>query len=274
MRPVPFDYADPATVAEVCEVMHRYGGEAAVLAGGQTLVAQLNSRVRRPAMVVDLRRVAGLREVTVDRGILIIGAGVTQRAVEQHPDTPAVLREALARVGHVPTRNRGTLGGSLAFGDPQGELPTTVLALDARVRVASVRGERVLAVADLWSGPFRTALASDELITAVEVPLPEDSRWAFEQRDFRRHGKATAVAGFSSGRLVLALGGVGTRPLLVDDELLAGRSPEAVGSAVRELVVPAGPDPYVSTGHRRQLAATATTAALHRVLTTTPVENS
>ncbi|UQS25958.1 FAD binding domain-containing protein [Amycolatopsis thermalba] len=261
-------------MSEVCEVLHRLGGEAAVLAGGQSLLAQLNSRTRRPAVLVDLRRVAQLREVTVERGTLVIGAGVTQRALEHHSATPAVLREALARVGHIPTRNRGTVGGSLAFGDPQGELPTAVLALDGRVRVTSVRGERVLAATGLWTGPFSTALAPDELITAIEVPLPEDSRWAFEQRDFRRHGKTTAVAGFRAGRLVLSLGGVGTRPFLVDDELLADRSPDAVGAAVRELVVPIGPDPYVSIDHRRHLAASATAAALRRVLTTAPREDS
>lgn len=252
MRPAPFAFAEPETVDDACAALARHA-DAAVLAGGQSLVAQLNARERRPGVVVSIGRIARLLAVTAEGATLRIGAAATQRAVEQHPDTPAVLRAALRCVGHVPTRNRGTVGGSIAFGDPAAELPAVLVALDGAVTLRSARGERTVRARDLYIGPFRTVLAPDELLTAIT--LPRTGRWAFAQRDFRRHGKVTAVAAYDGQQVTLGLGGVGDTPLV-----LGGAPDTLVAQAQARLVH--RPDPYVSLDYRRRLTAAAVTAAI------------
>src|SRR5581483_2672387 len=166
MRPPPFDYLQPTTVAEACAELARHGGRCAVLAGGQSLVAQLNARLVRPGFVLDITRIPELKSVdttaahpTTGTG-LRIGAAVTQREAQLGlaGETVPVLREALERVGHVPTRNRGTVGGSIAFADPAAELPAVLVALGGTVALRSASGERTVPAGEFFLGPFRTAI--------------------------------------------------------------------------------------------------------------------
>lgn len=167
----------------------------------------------------------------------------------------------------MPTRNRGTVGGSIAFADPTAELPTALLALDGAVRLRSAAGERTVAAAELFLGAFRSALRPDELLTAVEVPVAAPGwHWAFEQRHYRRHGKVSVAAGAAAdgSAVTVAIGGVGATPLrlpVTPDTKVS----DAV-EAAQELLTP-GPDHLASPAYRRQLLALALTAALTRVLT-------
>lgn len=268
MRPAPFDYLEPATTDETCELLAKHAGSVAVLAGGQSLVAQLNAREVRPAVVVGLRRVTDLDGATRTGDTVAIGARVTQRAWERHPlaEATPLVRAALDHVGHVPTRNRGTVGGSIAFADPAAELPVALLAVDGAVRLRSVDGERTVRARELFLGPFRSALRTDELLTAVEIPVPGAGwRWAFEQRHYRRHGKVSVAAGAApdGGPVTVALGGVGATPLRLTVDPDAGI--DAAVWAARELVAP-DDDHLASLAYRRELLGVALTAALTRVL--------
>lgn len=261
MRPAPFRYREPRSLDEACAVLAAEPGEVAVLAGGQSLVPQLNARTRTPELVLAIGRVPELGSVTLDGDRLRIGAAVTQRAAQRAPLAARVpvLQEALGHVGHVPTRNRGTVGGSIAFADPTAELPLVLLALGGIAVAHSASGERRIPAAELFTGPFRTTLRPDELLTAVELPVA-DRPWAFEQRHFRRHAKVSAVAGHDAGgALVVAVTGVGGTPVVVP----AAAAGDVSGTAA-DLVVPTG-DRYGSVTYRRRLVAVAVTAALSRV---------
>ncbi|WP_051342678.1 FAD binding domain-containing protein [Pseudonocardia spinosispora] len=273
MRPVPFEYLEPVTVEQACAALT---GRAVVLAGGQSLVARLNTRESRPDVVVAIGRIAELTTIELADGILHIGAAVTQRAVQQAPCAARVpvLLSALDHVGHVPTRNRGTVGGSIAFADPAAELPVVLLALGGSVTAASSAGTRTVAASELFLGAFRTTLDPGELLTSVRLPLPADgTRWAFAQRDFRRHAKVSVVAGGDDdGLLTVAVAGVTDRPVLLADasallEKAGGTSEgvKLVADAVADLVTP-NTDPLGSVDYRRQLAVAATVSAVGRVV--------
>ena len=270
MRPASFEFQEPQSVDAVCAALAEQRGEVAVLAGGQSLVPQLNTRQRTPALVLGICGIAELNTVTVSDGRLRIGAAVTQRALQRSEPASAVpvLGAALGHVGHVPTRNRGTLGGSIAYADPTGELPLVLLALGGAVVARSTGSARTIPAGELFTGPFRTALRRDELLTAVELPLPgPDARWAFEQRDFRRHAKVSAVAGHHPGSgLVVAVAGGGHVPVLVPDADSGYRrgGAAAVATAAAELVIPIA-DRYGSVGYRRRLVRLAVADAVARV---------
>jgi len=187
-----------------------------VLAGGQSLVPQLNFRFARPALLVDVNR---LRELEyVERGR--IGALTRMRRVERegHP----LLRLAAAHVAHPQIRNRGTVGGSVAHADPAAEIPAALLALDARVKLRSVRAERELPIGEFVLGTFATALQPDELLVEIVVPQA-DGRYGFAEYA-RVHGDF-AVAGVAAAGSRLAFFGVADRPVLatsVDELGLSG----------------------------------------------------
>ncbi|GAA0631608.1 xanthine dehydrogenase family protein subunit M [Sporichthya brevicatena] len=268
MRPAPFSYLEPGTLDEACQVLADRAGTdptaVAVLAGGQSLVAQLNARLVRPATVVGIRRLTELTTADRTGDTLHLGAAVTQRTWQQHPlaEQAPLVAAALNHVGHVPTRNRGTLGGSVAFADPTAELPAALLALDAAVRLRSASGERAVPVAEFCTGRFTTVRRPDELLVGLDVPVTT-ARWAFEQRHYRRHGKVSVAAlAQADGSARVALGGVGDTPLLL------AVSPDAKADAVVEeaqaLLTPS-PDHLVSAAYRRRLLDLALTAALENL---------
>ena len=171
MRPAPFEYAVAADVDQAIGLLGQFGDEAKVLAGGQSLVPMLNFRLVRPRYLIDIRRIKGLDFVSLVDGGLHIGALTRQRTVERSDlvrDVCPLLAEAIKHVGHQQTRNRGTIGGSLAHADPAAELPAVVTALDARLRLKSIAGERVLQAREFFQGSLTTALRPNELLVAVE----------------------------------------------------------------------------------------------------------
>jgi len=192
VRPAPFEYFAPRTVDEALDLLARHGEEAKLLAGGQSLVPMMNMRLARPAVVIDLNRVAALGTARVEAGRLRLGALVRQHALERDARIAAaapLLAEAAPLIGHLQTRARGTIGGSLAHADPAAELPACTIALDAVFHLRSARGSRQLRAADFFRGLLATALEPDELLAEIELPGPPAPRTGHGFAEVaRRHG--------------------------------------------------------------------------------------
>lgn len=284
MKPPRFDYHAPASVDEAIALLQRYGGEAKLLAGGQSLVPLLNFRLSRPAALVDLNRVADLAYIREHDGQVRLGAMTRQRTIEFSPVIRRrlpLLAEATTLVGHLPIRTRGTIGGSLAHADPSAEYPTALTALGGEVVVRGSRGERTLAAAELYRTYLTTTLAPDEVLVEVRLPaMPEGAGFAFEEFS-RRHGDfaivgiAAMVVGQGSRCTAARLATAGAGPVPVRlraaEEILEreGLSEAAVDTASRraaELVDPQS-DIHASADYRRNLTRVLTGRALRRAIT-------
>jgi aerobic carbon-monoxide dehydrogenase medium subunit len=175
MYSAPFEYHAPATLSEAIALLGRYGDEAKVLAGSQSLIPLMKLRLAQPAHLVDLRKVDGLTGVREAQGALFVGALTTHAAMgasEVVRSRLPMVAEAANQIGDAQVRNLGTIGGSLAHADPSADWPAVLMALDATVVVAGPRGERTLKVQDLITGPLSTVLENGELLTQVKIPLP------------------------------------------------------------------------------------------------------
>src|SRR2546427_130830 len=196
----PFEYAAPETLAEALALLREHGAEAKVLAGGQSLVPLLNYRLARPRLVVDINGLP-LAGVRVDNGSLQLGALTRHHELEELPEiarSAPLLPEVARLIGNVRVRSLGTVGGSLAHADPAAELPMAVVALDARLTLASASGSRTVPARDFFTGYLSTALAPDELLTAIEVPVTLGTGWAVEEFARRAGDFAVAWAGGSA----------------------------------------------------------------------------
>ena len=175
MKPPPFSYAAPSTLAEAVGLLTEHAeAEPRVLAGGQSLIPLMNFRLAKPGYLIDLRNVAGLGGIRREGDTLVIGAMTTMSEVERSPEVAVaapLLAEAVGLVAHTPVRNRGTVGGSLAHADPAAEVPAVALACGADLVAAGPGGSRVLPAAEFLTGPFSTALAPDEILTEVRLPV-------------------------------------------------------------------------------------------------------
>jgi len=259
VKPAPFRYVVPASVDEAVAALGT-GDDPRALAGGQSLVPMLNLRLAAPGTVVDLNRLPGLDGIEEEDEVLVVGAMARQRALERSSVAARrcpVLPECLAHVGHTVTRNRGTVGGSVAHADPAGELPLVLLALDGEVEVAGPGGRRLVRARDLFTGFLTTSLEPGEMVTACRFPATDGpgvgagfAELAMRSGDFAL-ASACAVVRLGEGGQVdgarVAVGAVADRPLLLPGvgHLLAGRKldDEAVGAAVRaarESVDPVG----------------------------------
>jgi carbon-monoxide dehydrogenase medium subunit len=185
VKPAPLDYVVPATIEEACTHLAEAGGGATVLAGGQTLIPLLALRMSQPFILVDINRIAALKGVSRVASSTRIGPVMRQNEVIADSTLSSVLPvlvTATRHVGHHQTRNRGTIGGSIALGEPAAELPATAVALGASVEVRSTRGTRVVPAGELYVGPYATTLEPDELITAIQFPdWPADAVSLFRE---------------------------------------------------------------------------------------------
>jgi carbon-monoxide dehydrogenase medium subunit len=283
MKPPRFDYHAPGSLDEAVALLARYGGEAKVLAGGQSLMPMLNFRLARPAALVDLNRIPALAYVREDDGTVALGAMTRQRTIEFSADVARrlpLLVEATRWVGHLPIRSRGTIGGSLAHADPSAEYPAVLIALDGEVVAQGPRGRRTLRAAELFEGYLTTRLAADELLVEVRLPaMPAGAGWAFEEfarrhGDFAIVGVAAMVArdGERCRLARLATAGTGPVPLRLRaaEEILEreGLGPAALAAAAAraaELVEPDS-DVHASAAYRRHLTGVLTARALRRAL--------
>ncbi len=203
MKPAPFEYHRPASLAETFDLLDRYGDDGRLLAGGQSLVPALNLRLATPRAVIDINRIPDLDAIRVTADGLVIGALARQEALERSPlvrEHAPLIAAALPHIGHSAIRARGTIGGSLALADPAAELPACVVALGATIRVGRRGGSRDIAADDFFRGIYTTALAPGEIVTEILVPRPAAGwRWGFDELA-RRHGDFAllAAAGISS----------------------------------------------------------------------------
>jgi CO/xanthine dehydrogenase FAD-binding subunit len=281
MKPARFDYLDPTTLPEALALLQQHGDDGKVLAGGQSLLPLLYMRLAAPRSLIDVNRVAGLDAVRVEGDTLCIGALARQRAVERAAPVQAgwpLVAEATRLVGHVPIRNRGTFGGSVAHADPSAELPAVVAALDGTLRVASAQGERTLAADDFFLGYLTTAVEPTELLVEVRLPAPPpQSGWAFlevsrRQGDFALVGAACLLSLEPDGRHVatarLAFTCVGGTPLRARDAeaALVGVAADSHAFAHAATLAQAAADPdsdlHASADYRRHLVGVLARRAL------------
>ena len=197
MKLPPFDYFAPQSLDELLSLLAEHGGDAKVLAGGQSLVPLLALRLARPAAVVNLQRVPGLAEVGQPNGTLAVGAMTREATVERSPVIQRhvpLLADAAPLIGHPAIRTRGTIGGTIAHADPAAETPAVALALDAEIVArSSARGERVIPAAEFFQGFLTTALDEDEAITHVRFPVAQPRTGACFDEVARRHGDFAIV---------------------------------------------------------------------------------
>jgi carbon-monoxide dehydrogenase medium subunit len=225
MKASAFAYARATSVAHVLELLSTHGDKAKVLSGGQSLLPAMNLRLIAPELVVDIGELADLRGVVVKGNVITIGALTRYADLLISPEIAAhapLLKQAVAHVAHPAIRNRGTIGGSLAQADPASELPACMLALGATIIVRGTSGERRIAACGFFAGIYETALAPQELLVAVELPVTPENSVHFFHEFARRHGDY-AIVGLAAQAVVtngqfanlrLAFFAVGDRPLL------------------------------------------------------------
>jgi len=280
VKPAPFDYVRPASLAEVCALLA--GDEdARVIAGGQTLVPMLAMRLARPAKLIDILRLPELAGIREEPGAVIVGAATRQAQAERDPVIRAsvpMLARVLPWVGHPPTRNRGTIGGSIANADPSAEIPLVAVTLGAGIEVATTQGERSVPADDFFMGAMLTAIGQGECVRAIRFPVWPQQRTGvgfFEisarRSDFAFVAAAAQVALDGEDRCVdvaLGVGGVGERPLRLDVSSLKGTKLDAglLSDAVNAVAVELEPgsDLHASAAYRRRVAVVLCVRALEQ----------
>ncbi len=283
MKPAKFDYHAPTSLDDAVALLQRYGGDAKILAGGQSLMPLLNFRLSRPAALVDLNRIASLAYIREENGQVRLGAMTRQRTIEFSPVVARrlpLLSEATKWVGHLPIRTRGTIGGSIAHADPSAEYPAVLTALEGEVVARGPKGERVVKAKDLFLTYLTTSLESDEVLSEIRLPvMPMGAGFALEEFA-RRHGDFAIVAiaalvvpdATRCKQARLATAGAGPVPLRLRaaEEILErdGVTDVAIDAAARraaELVSPDS-DIHASADYRRHLTMVLTRRALKRAL--------
>jgi CO/xanthine dehydrogenase FAD-binding subunit len=233
VKPASFEYVRAESVEHATAVLAELGSEAKVLAGGQSLVPALSMRLVRPAALVDVNRIPGLGDVARENGTVRVGALVRQAdpRLRAHP----LLAEAIPHIGHVVTRNRGTVAGSVAHADSAAELPLCLALLGGSVVARSSRGEREITAEELFVAPYTTTLEPDELVVETRWPAARAGWWyAFAEFAQRRGDYALCMvaAAAGEGALRVAVGSVTARPTILKVD------PDAPGDSAAAQVEP------------------------------------
>jgi CO/xanthine dehydrogenase FAD-binding subunit len=280
MKPAPFDYVRPGSLAEACELLA--GDEdARVIAGGQTLVPMLAMRLARPAKLIDILRLPELAGIREEAGAVVVGATTRQAHAERDSIIRAsvpMLARVLPWVGHPPTRNRGTVGGSIANADPSAEIPLVAVTLGAEIMLATPDGPISVPADDFFIGPMLTTIGQGDCVSAIRFPVWPHKRVGvgfFEisarRSDFAFVAAAAQVALDEEGRcldVALGVGGVGDRALRLDVSSLVGTeldpasATEAVNAA--SVVLEAMSDLHASAAYRRRVAVALCIRALEQ----------
>jgi len=281
MKPPPFDYVAPGTVQEAVSLLKQHDGEAKIIAGGQSLMPLLSMRMARPTVLVDLCKVPDLDYIREADGKLAIGAMTTKRAVEDSDlvkKQQPLLHAATLWIGHPQIRNRGTIGGSIAHGDPAAEYPAVALALDAEMVLTGPGGVKTVKAADFFVTYLTTALDTADILTEVRFPvMPAHTGWSVQEAT-RRHGDfamtgvvstVTLDGGGKCSDARIVLFGVGATPIraAAAEQAVIGQAPgeavfEQAAKKVNEAIDEPLSDIHASAEYRRQLADTLTRRAL------------
>lgn len=272
MKPAPFEYHRPDTIESAVKLLEAYGGEAKIIAGGQSLLPMLAFRLLAPAALVDICRIPDLNSAKFSKGGLTLGSRLRwvdiERDLELRRSYP-LLVTGVEHIAHYQIRNRGTIGGSLAHADPAAEFPALVLIHDGQIQVQGTGGSRLIPADHFFHGMLTTDLADDEMITAVHLPSwPANRCWSF--KEFARRSGDFAISGVAlhfelkEGRIdtprIVAFG-IDDRPVILAplQSMLDGALPNpatfaAVGAAAANLdTIDPPSDIQASSGYRRAL---------------------
>lgn len=283
MKPARFAYHAPTTRDELFELLDRYGDDARILAGGQSLVPAMNFRLARPDVVIDINRIVDLDYITEQDGYLRIGA-LARHARFEKPTIDGPIgnwfRDIVRFIAHVPIRTRGTFIGSLAHADPSAEWCTVVSALNAELICASRQGERRLEAPAFFESIFTTGLRDDEILLEARLPLLDDT-WTTGFAEFSRRAgdfalaMAAVLVRLDQGKVEearIALGGVADRPLrrTAAEQVLIGEQPttDLIDEAAARSTDALDPmsDIHASAGYRLDLARAMTRRALTQAI--------
>jgi CO/xanthine dehydrogenase FAD-binding subunit len=270
MKPAPFDYVRPDSLAQVCQLLAA-DEDARIIAGGQTLVPMLAMRLARPAKLVDIVRLPELAGIREENGAVVVGATARQAQAERDPVIRAslpLLARALPWVGHPPTRNLGTIGGSIANADPAAEIPLVAVTLGAEIVLATTTGSTSMPADNFFIGPMLTAIGQGECVSAIRFPVWPRHRIgtgfleiSARRSDFAFVTAAAQVALDDDGNcvdIVLGLGGVADRPLRLDISSLVGSRLDAASVSTVVNAASAGLDAmsdlHASAAYRRRVA--------------------
>ena len=281
MKAADFDYSCAASIPEACQLLAGAKGEGRVIAGGQTLVPLLAMRLARPSLLVDINRIPDLRGIEFSNGAVSIKACTTQAdalasdVVRKHVP---LLAKALRYVGHIQTRNRGTIGGSLANADPVAEICMAALALDGEIHAQGPASERTIPCSAFFRGAMTTALAGDECLTAVRLPIWEQRGRmgsGFQEMSIRRSDFALVAAAAQAlfdekgicRRIAIVVGGCGATPVRASaaQRLIGTRIEESdlvdASLLLQEAIAPQS-DLHASADYRRRIAGELVTRAV------------
>ena len=270
MKPAAFDYVIADSIDMAVASLADGGGDAKIIAGGQSLVPMLNFRLLRPSVLIDINRIGDLAFIEEAGKKIRVGALTRHYQLETSPVIARhlpVLASAMTHVAHLAIRNRGTIGGSLSHADPAAELPMMALLLDAELHIASASGKRTIAARDFFVGALTVDLARDDIVTEIVLPkLPPKTGWGFEEVARRSGDFALAAAAatltLSAGVISqarIALTGVGATPVraaeaeaLLVGQALAPGVIDRIIDAVRAAIEP-DTDLHASSDYRRHL---------------------
>jgi CO/xanthine dehydrogenase FAD-binding subunit len=279
MKPAPFDYIAATSVDMAAAALADGGDDAKIIAGGQSLVPLLNFRLLRPSILIDINRIESLAFISETATDIRVGALTRHYQLETSPVIARhlpVLSCAMTHVAHLAIRNRGTIGGSLAHGDPAAELPMMALLLDAELHIGSVAAARITAARDFFLDALTVDLNAGEIVTEIALPkLPPQTGWGFAEVSRRRGDFALAAAAatlaVAAGAIVearIALSGIGRTAVraATAESLLVGHAlePPLVSQAIEAVRAAIGPDTdlHASADYRRHLAGVLTGRAL------------
>jgi carbon-monoxide dehydrogenase medium subunit len=280
MIPAAFDYHSPATLDEALSLLARHGDNAKILAGGQSLLPMLKLRLADTAVLVDIGRVPGLEYIKEEGGSLRIGAGTRESTLERSElirSKYPILRDTAEVIADPLVRNRATVGGNLAHGDPANDHPATMLALGATVVARGPKGERTIPIEKFFTGIFSTALAPDEILTEIRIPVPPArSGGAYRKLERKVGDFATAAAavqltlggGDEIARVGIGLTGMGDVPIkAVDAEsYLKGKQANRAAMAEASRLAAAATEPTAdrrgAVDYKREMARVLTERAL------------
>jgi carbon-monoxide dehydrogenase medium subunit len=284
MKPAPFDYVVPDTIEEALEHLDRGAGDATILAGGQTLLPLLALRMSTPGVIIDINRIAALTGISSSGGATRVGPMTRQNAALGNADLgrlQPVLTKSIAHVGHFQTRNRGTVGGSIALGEPAAELPATAVALGAEIEAHSQSGNRRIPAEEFYIGPYATSLDMDEMVTAIHFPewnsgtITVFHEVARRPGDFALVGLVGAVT-LDQGRIAragLAWFGMGPTPIkaVQAEAALLGQDPASIDWKELAALAVSETDPFedhsASADYRRSVGRAIFARTLAEALT-------
>ncbi|MFD2001247.1 FAD binding domain-containing protein [Peribacillus frigoritolerans] len=282
MKPAKFNYLRPSSLEEAVHYLSEYGDDAKVLSGGQSLIPLLNMRLSTPKYIIDIGRVGGLSYIHADGESLVIGALTKHRDIEKSKlvkEKCPLLSEAIRWVGHEQIRNRGTVGGSIAHGDPSAELPCVLTALRGEIVLADENGEEIVSPEEFFLTYMLTSLQPDQLVKEIRFPIIKPASGSAFVEVARRHGdfglvEVAAVVDLSEegsfSEVKLAIGGVNSIPTALEDveRLLFGKEPneelfKKASDLTMELVEPES-DLHGTAEYRRELSGTMVIRALKK----------